>query len=150
MNEGRGFLFERILEDFRRNNSTDEKAFTTYFRQNIERVTEDLVRALQQWSGQALDSQVNKRIWTVVRDAGVLALQMGSQRSRVMLVACSRGDIVQLKHIFEDETGHSEEVKVIVDMMTQPGLMRIGNGKEDLTREQVISKGKVIPLKTHD
>ncbi|VBB84540.1 Putative protein of unknown function [Podospora comata] len=150
MNEGRGFLFERILEDFRRNNSTDEKAFTAYFRQNIERVTEDLVRALQQWSGQALDSQVNKRIWTVVRDAGVLALQMGSQRSRVMLVACSRGDIVQLKHIFEDETGHSDEVKVIVDMMTQPGLMRIGNGKEDLTREQVISKGKVIPLKTHD
>ncbi|KAK0662129.1 hypothetical protein QBC41DRAFT_31801 [Cercophora samala] len=150
MNEGRGFLFERILEDFRLNNSNDEKAFTSYFRQNINRVTEGLVRALQQGSGQKLDPQVNKRIWTVVRDAGVLALQMGTQRSRVMLVACARGDIVQLKHIFEDETGHSEEVKVIVDMMTQPGLMRIGDGKEDLTREQVIQKGKIIPLKTGD
>ncbi|KAK4173159.1 hypothetical protein QBC36DRAFT_61699 [Triangularia setosa] len=151
VNEGRGFLFERILEDFLSDNRNSEKEFTIYFRQNIERVTQDLVRTLQQCCGQALDSQVNKRIWTVVRDAGVLALQMGSQRAHVMLVAHVRGDIVKLKHMFEDETGHfTEEVKVVVDQMTQPGLMRIGNGKEDSTREQVILKGKIIPLKTGD
>ncbi|KAK0726571.1 hypothetical protein B0T21DRAFT_315912 [Apiosordaria backusii] len=151
VNEGRGFFFERILDDFQNNKSNSEKAFTSYFRDNIERVTQGLVRALQQCFGQTLDSQVNKRIWTVVRDAGVLALQMGSQRSHVLLQACVRGDIVQLKHMFEDETSpSSEEVKVIVDLMTQPCLMRIGNGKEDLTREQVIVKGTIIPLKAGD
>ncbi|KAK3687823.1 hypothetical protein B0T22DRAFT_479106 [Podospora appendiculata] len=148
-NEARGFHFEKILQEIKNPaDASREKRSTIYFRANVDQVTQDLVHALQRCSNMQLDARGPAQIATVVHDVGILALEMGSQRAHVMMEACSYGARITPGDKFKDESESSGGSDVQVDLMTQPCMVRMGDGREDLALFKVISKGNVIALKT--
>ena len=79
----------------------------------------------------------------------LLALEMATQRSHVTLQFCGYGEMIQAGDLFRDENDSDSngEGMVRVDLMTEPGLLRLGNGREDLTSRRVLGKGGFIALK---
>ncbi|KAK3324532.1 hypothetical protein B0T19DRAFT_232001 [Cercophora scortea] len=147
-NEGRGFRFEKILDKIKDPaDSSRDKQSVIYFRANVDQVTQDLVHALQRCSNMQLDARAPAQIATVVHDVGILALEMGSQRAHIMMESCSYGARITPGDKFKDESESSGGSDVQVDLMTQPCMVRIGDGREDLTSFKVISMGNVIALK---
>ena len=76
---------------------------------------------------------------------GVLALEMGSQRANILLERCSHGDVVKGGDFFKDDNA-SFGPSVQVDLMTQPCLRRIGDGREDIHIQRVIAKGDFVSI----
>lgn len=152
-------MFERIWTDVTSPagvsaaDGKDAKArvtgFTTYFHRHVERVTAELVSKLTQCSADALDPRAPSAVRDVVHDTALLALEMATQRSHVTLQFCAYGETVRAGDLFRDEnaTGGDGTGMVRVDLMTEPALLRLGNGREDLTSRKVLNKGGLIALK---
>ncbi|KAK3319152.1 hypothetical protein B0H66DRAFT_475876 [Apodospora peruviana] len=148
-NEGRGFFFERMLGGIL--NPVDPnkvEGFTSYFLANIDAVAEEMVQTLQKCSGYRLDERAPAQIASVARGLGILSLEMGSQPAHIILEGCSHGDWIRPGDMFKDEYETEGGSPVQVDLMTEPCMVRIGNGREDLTTRKVVSKGNIITLKT--
>jgi len=113
------------------------------FRANVDRVERALTDKLLQLSNRQLDSRVPAQIFKLVYDVGILSLQMGSQRAHVMLEPCESGEVIQAGDRFADEGGLTD-VDTTVGLMTQPCMVRIGDGNIDTTSEHVIVIGRFI------
>ena len=113
------------------------------FRANVDRVERALTDKLLQLSNRQLDSRVPAQIFKLVYDVGILSLQMGSQRAHVMLEPCESGEVIQAGDRFADEGGLTD-VDTTVRLMTQPCMVRIGDGNTYTTSEHVIVIGRFI------
>ncbi|KAK2779586.1 hypothetical protein CKAH01_02934 [Colletotrichum kahawae] len=139
----RAWLFNGILRGVRSN--AIREGYIAMFDQNVSCVSNDLTETLERLSGRQLNSQALALIRSLAREFGVLALEMGAQRARVTLESCQYGDMITPGERFMVDTESSSNLQV--DVMIQPGLVRTGDGRDDLISETVISKGNVVSLK---
>ncbi|KAF9875534.1 hypothetical protein CkaCkLH20_06915 [Colletotrichum karsti] len=142
-NFGRAWFFDGILQSVRSNASGD--GFASMFQKNVSYVAIELANALQRLNNGSLVPQAEMQIQNLMREFGELALQMGSQRAQVFLEVCGHGDVISAGERFTEEAEAKGMVEV--DLMIQPGLVRIGDGREDLSSEAVIAKGSIVSLK---
>jgi hypothetical protein len=143
----RAALFDAILRDVKATfDMHQQKKYSGLFRRNVESVSRRLSETLNYLSGGRLDSRAPTQIATIVHDLGILALEMGSQRAHVYMETCKHGDRVRPGDLFRDESDSMESDKV--DLMTQPCVIRVGDGREDLNTMKVIVKGDFVPLKS--
>jgi len=117
--------------------------FPGMFKANVDRVVRDLTDKLVRLSDRQLDSRVPAQIFKVVYDIGILSLQMGSQRAHLLLEPCESGELIRAGDRFTDEGG-STGINSTVGLMTQPCMVRIGDGSVDTTSEHIIVKGRFI------
>ncbi|KAK7424029.1 hypothetical protein QQX98_000639 [Neonectria punicea] len=120
--------------------------YTRLFRANMEAVTQDTVSSLQRVANARLDPRIWDEVAGFVEGLGTLALEMGSQRAHVYLETCSHGESVTVGDRFRDDADLGYEV-LQVDLMTQPCLTRVGDGREDLQTARTIVKGDFVALK---
>lgn len=111
----------------------------------MQLVEQELIDTLQHICHGRLDPRAPSLITSMVHDFGVLSLEMGSQRAQIMLESCRHGDVVNAGELFKDDNS-SFGASVQVDLMTQPCLMRIGDGREDLNTHKVIVKGDIVSV----
>ncbi|KLU89757.1 hypothetical protein MAPG_08726 [Magnaporthiopsis poae ATCC 64411] len=157
-NAGRAWLFASILRDVKKGDdcgggmstSTSTSALAAIFEDNVTMVTGDLTTQLQHISNGGLDPSAEAQVGGVVRAIGIFALEMGSQRAQVSLETCRYGDLVTLGEKFGDGKSSGDGgwggQQVQVDILTQPCLVRTGDGREDLATRKVIVKGDIIAL----
>lgn len=145
-NSWRALLFDAILKDVMNPSSAGKEGrYSSLFKSNIQAVAAELVDTLQGVCSHSLDPYIYQ-VDVITRDLGVLALQMGSQRAHILLETCTHGQRLRGNDKFTDET-HSLDSDASVDLMTQPCLIRLGDGCEDLTSMKVLVKGNFMPLK---
>jgi hypothetical protein len=111
----------------------------------VHRVKESLVATLEHMCGSQLEQRAKNQIPTLVHGFGILALQMASQRSHIMLEPCEHGTTVVAKK-FKVDDGNAEAQQFVVDLMTQPCMVRIGDGQGDLAAEMVLVQGDVVAM----
>lgn len=147
LNVWRATLFDAILRDVKESTITgQETKFSILFRSNINNLVKELVDALQHVSGENLDPRASTRISSLVYDLGLLALKMGTQRAQLFLESSVHGTWVKSDEKFSDE-GESVGEEVQVDIVTQPCLRRVGDGREDLLVQKIVAKGSFVSLK---
>ncbi|KAI3339485.1 hypothetical protein F4824DRAFT_455508 [Ustulina deusta] len=146
-NGWRASLFEAIL---RKVTSTVKDrtvtGFSAFFRENVKIVMDDLEETLQKVCQGALDSRVSEIILRLCNEAGILSLQMGAQQRVIVLETCYHQDWVQSGAVFQDDNRYNED-ELQVDIMVQPSLKRIGDGRQDLATEKVLVIGHIVSLK---
>lgn len=120
-----------------------QNTYSVMFKAHIGRVVKTLTDKLLRLSNRQLDARVPSQISKVVYDTGILSLQMGSQRAHVELDLCEPGELVRAGDRFTDEGGLTG-VDTAVGLMTQPCVVRIGDGTIDTTSEHVIVRGRFI------
>jgi hypothetical protein len=126
----------------------EDKRLSARFQENLDFVVADMHNMLQHCCNGSLPVEaLAQQISSVVRGFGILALEMGSQRAHIQLETCSYGDRITPGELFKDESESTGGSDVQVDLVTQPCMVRIGDGREDLMSQVVISKGNVITLK---
>ncbi|KAH7012862.1 hypothetical protein EDB80DRAFT_834460 [Ilyonectria destructans] len=123
-----------------------DNKYVRLFRTNVEAVTGDLVSSLQQVAQIRLDPGIWEEVAGFVEGLGTLALEMGSQRAHVYLETCEYGEDIAVGDRFRDDAELGFE-RLRVDLMTQPCLRRVGDGREDLTTQRTIVKGDFVALK---
>lgn len=104
-----------------------------------------LLATLEHMSGNRLENKTKSCVTDLVSDFGVLSLEMGSQRSHIMLEGCAHGEVA-LSSKFKDDDGDPKAGKVGVELMTQPCMIRIGDGQGDLYAQVVLVRGDVVGL----
>ncbi|KPM44201.1 hypothetical protein AK830_g2313 [Neonectria ditissima] len=124
---------------------TDSK-YTRLFHANIQAVTQDIVSSLQQVANTHLDPRIWDEVASFVQGLGTLALEMGSQRAHVYMETCEHGESVAVGDRFRDDADLGYDT-LQVDLMTQPCLTRVGDGREDLQTARTIVKGDFVALK---
>lgn len=120
-----------------------QHTYPIMFKAHIERVVRALTDRLLRLSNRQLDARVSSQIFKVVYDTGILSLQMGSQRAHIMLELCEPGELIHVGDRFTDEGGLTG-IDTAVGLMTQPCMVRIGDGTIDTTSEHIIVKGRFI------
>ncbi len=140
-NAARAWRFAAILQSVtgaRRNRWAD------LFQSNVDRVARELSRVLQQLGGSP-----GSPVAGIAVDVGLLALRAGSQRAHVLVETCEFGDRGDL---LGDWFGHENEGAappgpVLVDLMVQPCLRRVGDGHEDTRSQKILVPGVFLAQK---
>ncbi|KAH6970603.1 hypothetical protein BKA56DRAFT_596645 [Ilyonectria sp. MPI-CAGE-AT-0026] len=147
LNTWRAGFFDALVKATRHGaiGQADNK-YVRLFRTNVEAVTEALVSSLQQVAQIRLDPGIWEEVAGFVEGLGTLALEMGSQRAHVYLETCEYGEDIVVGDRFRDDAELGYE-RLTVDLMTQPCLRRVGDGREDLTTQRTIVKGDFVALK---
>ncbi|KAF6812366.1 hypothetical protein CPLU01_14914 [Colletotrichum plurivorum] len=143
-NMGRAWFFDGILKSVQANAAGN--SFVAMFNANVSHVAEELTNALQHLGNGRLDSRAPAKVQDLTRQVGELALQMGAQRAQVFLEGCQHGDMIQPGERFCEEVESRGQVQV--DLMMQPALVRVGDGREDLSSETVVAKGSMVSVGT--
>ena len=145
-NAGRAWFFGGILRDIRTGEAGDDsEKYRRLYWSNV-RVTEArLLATLQHISGSLLGKKTRSLITNLVGDFGILSLETASQRSHIMLEQCAHGDIAPSSK-FKDDDGDAKAAKVVVELMTQPCMIRIGDGQRELHAEVVLVQGGVVAM----
>ncbi|KAK0646944.1 hypothetical protein B0T16DRAFT_171131 [Cercophora newfieldiana] len=114
------------------------------FKANSDRVEANLAQKLQACGGRSLNTADKALISTIVQDSGRLALRMGAQRASVLLQRPSHRDLVILGEYFSHDAGTIQDgTAAQVDLVLDACMVRIGDGRDDLTTIKIISKGSV-------
>jgi len=115
------------------------------FEKNTDVTKEMLVEKLQRCTGQPLATPMSALVATIVLEASRLALRMGTQKAHVMLQMPAHRDYITLGEHFEHEGGTFGPGSFVqVDLALKPCMVRIGDGRDDLTSIKVICKGSVV------
>ncbi|KAM7182875.1 hypothetical protein V8F20_012816 [Naviculisporaceae sp. PSN 640] len=157
-NEVRAFLFERLRADVvasattqpadSANGEKGAKGLPAYFYKHVETVMNELLSVLSRCSAGNLNPLAPSLIQDLVRDVGLLALEMATQRAHVTLEFCIHGDVIQHGKYFTDEaSGEGAAGPARVDLMIEPALTRMGNGRDKLTELDVVRKGSFVALR---
>ncbi|CAM1505508.1 Fc.00g111450.m01.CDS01 [Cosmosporella sp. VM-42] len=147
-NTWRAAFFEALLKGIRQGTAGQlDNRYIRLFHANVEDVTDDIVSSLQRVSENRLDPRARSEIAAFVEGLGTLALEMGSQRAHLYLETCDYGENLLSGERFKDD-GEARAGNLTVDLMTQPCIRRVGDGREDLTVQRVIVKGDFVCLKT--
>ncbi|KAL8309186.1 hypothetical protein RB597_009459 [Gaeumannomyces tritici] len=155
-NVARAWLMAGILRDVAKRDASHPEngpVLASIFEDNARLVSRELTAQLQHVSNGGLDPGAEAQVGGVVRAVGVFALEMGSQRAQVALEKCDYGEVVALGERFGDAKGGGgggdgcgDWERVQVDLLTQPCLIRKGDGREDVSTLKVIVKGDIISL----
>ncbi|MBE3050207.1 hypothetical protein IMZ48_48465 [Candidatus Bathyarchaeota archaeon] len=94
-------------------------------------------------SGNRVEQKTRNQIPGLVGDFGLLSLEMASQRSHIMLEQCAHGKVAPSSK-FKDNDGDPGAAGVVVDLMTQPSMIRIGDGQGELYAEVVLAQGDMV------
>lgn len=141
MNSWRADFFGKLLKKWRQGTASDDY-YLRFFQANVQLVTNDLLASLQRASGSRLDPQASGEIAEFVEGLGTLALEMASQRAQIYLDSCEHGESANIDR-FKDEAG----MGTTVDLMIQPCIRRVGDGRNDFRAERVIVKGDFVSVK---
>lgn len=115
------------------------------FKVNSDMIEQLLVRKLQQSNGRSLSASLMASVSTIVQDASRLALRMGAQRAHVMLQKPAHGDLITLDDYYRHNSGTlGPGTRVQVELVLEPCMVRIGDGRDDLTSIKIIHKGSVF------
>ncbi|KAF4467743.1 hypothetical protein FALBO_5374 [Fusarium albosuccineum] len=144
MNTWRAGLFEALLTQVRQGSASNNR-YLRLFRANLQLVTDDLVASLHRVSGNQLSPQASGEITGFVQGLGTLALEMAAQRAHIFLEACEHGERVSAEK-FKDESDMGSG-SMLVDLMIQPCIRRVGDGRDDLKAERVIVRGDFVSVK---
>jgi len=137
-------LMLRVLENPVQSHSETLLRSINTFKANSDRVETNLVQKMQSCMGQALGGGSRALVSSIVRDSGRLALRMGAQRASVLLQKPSHRDLAILGEYFTHDAGTlADGTSVQVDLVLEPCMVRIGDGRDDLTSIKVISKGSI-------
>jgi hypothetical protein len=121
------------------------------FYRNVDAVSKELVALLKDLSGSYLVDKNGRPIGEgeiagIAGDVGMLALMAGSQRAHILVDTCAHGDGSRaLSDRFECEGSVEVGFPVVVDLMLQPCLRRVGDGHEDTATQNVVVKGSFLP-----
>ncbi|RSM16798.1 hypothetical protein CDV31_004407 [Fusarium ambrosium] len=143
VNAWRADFFGKLLKKWRQGSASDDY-YLRFFQANVNMVTNDLVASLQRASGSRLDPQASGEIAEFVEGLGILALEMASQRAQIYLDSCEHGESANIDR-FKDEAGMGGGSST-VDLMIQPCIRRVGDGRNDLRAERVIVKGDFVSV----
>ncbi|KAJ4320324.1 hypothetical protein N0V84_005926 [Fusarium piperis] len=143
MNVFRSLFFGALLKKWRQGSASDSH-YLKLFQANVNTVANELVAALQRASGNQLDPQASGEIAEFVEGLGTLALEMASQRAQIYLDSCEHGESANADR-FKDEAGMGSGSST-VDLMIQPCIRRVGDGRNDLRAERVIVKGDFVSV----
>ena len=115
------------------------------FEENTGVTKQMLAEKLQRCIGQPLASPISALVATIVLEASRLALRMGTQKAHVMLQMPAHRDYITLGEHFEHEGDTFGPGSLVqVDLTMRPCMVRIGDGRDDLTSIKVICKGSVL------
>ncbi|KAK3939277.1 hypothetical protein QBC46DRAFT_263663 [Diplogelasinospora grovesii] len=116
-------------------------------RQNVE---EDILDILREVCNGAVSDEFQEKVTEIVRLAGELALEFGSQRAELGLDMPERGDSLEIGLEFVDcEDGDNARGKVEeVELVVAPKLFRVGDGRNDLKTRKTIFPGEIYPMQT--
>jgi hypothetical protein len=111
-------------------------------------VTKELTDVLIYICDNKMDARANSQISSLVHDLAIMSLEMASQRAHVLIEQCSYGDRIQPGTRFKDDSSAEGSLpQICVDLMTQPCMVRVGDGSADLGSEKVLVKGDVVALR---
>jgi len=116
------------------------------FGQNVRLVTKRLVDILQRLSGEPLSLVVQDTLPDLAKRAGLLALDIGSQRTCLRVETCHHRERPSSSDMFKDDSDGVPWSQSQVDLMTKPCLMRIGDGRDNFTEERVLVPGTYTRL----
>lgn len=147
-NTSRAEIFKAILEVVTNpSESQTDNLHARLFHNNVRAVTEELVSALNEVTNSRLNAQAPAEIARIVQGMGMEALRMGSQRAHIFMESCDHGDLMDNMDRFRDDNASSSR-QLTVDIMTQPCIRRVGDGRDDLRLQRVIIKGDFVSRKT--
>ena len=109
------------------------------FNRNVTYLAQHITLTLQHLAAGRLKFGADDRVFNLVRGLGILALEMGSQRALVFIKSRQHGE--QAGKAFKDKSVFdrpSSDMKV--DLVTQPCIMRIGDGREDMDTETLVAE----------
>lgn len=147
-NVWRASFFDAFLKAVKASPSAQQQhegpdTYPAMFKANVNRITTELTEKLLRLSNGQLDMRVHAQVSKVTYEMGILSLQMGSQRAQLLLEPCEAGELVHVGDRFADEGGLTG-IDATVGLMTQPCMVRIGDGIADSSSEHVIVKGRFI------
>jgi hypothetical protein len=124
------------------------RKFAELFIDNVDAVTQELLETLEKISqtGHRVSDQNARDIFDVTYNLGILSLKMASQRAHLFLEFAGHGERIKIGARFKD-TGSKDRVHgevVVADIMTQPCLVKIGDGAGDFEKEVPLSQGEII------
>ena len=143
-NKGRVWQFEKILAAVKPGGNSQLR-YAVFFHSNVKYVAGELYRALNHVVNGQLDQSSQRLISEIARKLGMLALEMGTQRSRVVLEVCRYHEVTTPDEWRTEETDSSGGNST-VDFMIHPNLSRLGDGHQDLDTKKVMVVGQFVPL----
>ncbi|KAL1902657.1 hypothetical protein Sste5346_001099 [Sporothrix stenoceras] len=129
-----------------------EPGVAIWHRQHCESVVASIKQLLDRITGYATRPDALEAVPAIVNLAAELGIEFGVQRAQVWLVMPKRNDLVQAGPEYQDCLGgtsdnndkdHGRDLKV--DLMVSPGIVRIGDGRGDLSIRKALVSCEVIP-----
>ena len=142
--KGRAWHFEKILAAVKPGGNTQLR-YAVLFHNNVKFVAGELYRTLNHVVNGQLDPSCQRLISETARKLGMMALEMGTQRSRVVLEVCRYHEVTTPDEWRTEETDSSGGNSP-VDFMIHPNLSRLGDGHQDLDTKKVMVIGQFVPL----
>ncbi|KAK4169555.1 hypothetical protein QBC43DRAFT_307973 [Cladorrhinum sp. PSN259] len=137
--------FNRILEAIRLDKGSGDVTLARMLEDNIQHVGRQLYDTLGHIVNAQFDQGCATKAMEIARLVAELALDMGTQRSQVVLQMCRHEEKPNpTEWATEQASGASRQQAV--DLMVHPCLARIGDGREDSHNKKVIVKGGYVPL----
>ncbi|KAK4169550.1 hypothetical protein QBC43DRAFT_307964 [Cladorrhinum sp. PSN259] len=150
----RALHFRRILAAIKSDNkpggtlSSSESTLAIMFEKNVKQVSRVIYYTLGVNATEPLHPDLEKHAFKLSHRLGLLALEMGSQRSQILMQRCQFKDRVSSVEWSAEEASATAPTSSsqTVDFMVHPCLSRIGDGREELTKKTVLVKGEYVPL----
>ncbi|KAK3320516.1 hypothetical protein B0T19DRAFT_429782 [Cercophora scortea] len=117
---------------------------------NRQKVHDQILLDLAEVCGGGVSPDIEEKVVDIVRQAGELALEFGSQRAGLGLHMPARGERVKIGHEFVDCVDDDEARGVVeeVDLVVSPKLFRVGDGRNDLKVWKIIFPGEIYPRRS--
>jgi hypothetical protein len=151
-NTARAWRFDAILKSVTSPPSAKglQPRWADMFADSIGRVARELMDTLLALSSGNSPSIIGleSEVAGIASDAALLALRIGSQRAHLFLVICEYDS--DARHLengkFKCETATQRPGgAVLVDLMLQPCLVRLGDGHADWESQKVLTQGQFLP-----
>jgi hypothetical protein len=93
------------------------------------------------------DQKTRQSLESIASRAGELALQFGVHKARISLVfPPTQTKVTYGNEIYHYRNGGQEKGKTaLVDLVSCPGLLRVGDGRRDVSVQMPLSPAKVVP-----
>ncbi|KAK0634342.1 hypothetical protein B0T17DRAFT_611369 [Bombardia bombarda] len=117
---------------------------------NCRRVHDDIFSILNEVCSSDVASEIKDKVGDIVKLAGELALEFGSQRAELGLEVPRPGDSVLIGPDFVDcEDGDANKGAFeVVNLLVSPKVFRVGDGRNDLKTKKVIFPGEIYPIRS--
>ena len=131
-----------------------EPGVAVWHRQHCDSVVASIKQLLDRITGYAPRPDALEAVPAIVNLAAELGIEFGVQRAQVWLVMPQRNDLVQAGPEYQDCLGgatdnndkdHQGGRDLKVDLMVSPGIVRIGDGRGDLSVRKALVPCEVIP-----